>query len=442
MSAPEPLVLTEAPSPRQTLSGLVERVVFHNAENGFCVLRVKLADKREPATLVGECIRIAPGEVVRAEGSWQTNPSFGLQFRATSLVVVPPSTREGIEAYLGSGMIKGIGRGLAKKLVGAFGERVFEVIERQPHRLADVPGIGSGLAQRIVDAWQDQKAVRQIMLFLHSHGLSPLRAARIFEAYGDRKRSKRSAPIPTAWPRTSAASASHRPTSWAKDWVFRPIRRFASRPVCAMRWRKRSAKATAPSPGPSWPKPPHACSRSSVTAIEAILGAEIEAGRLIADQIGGSRLRVPALDPSGRARHRRALTRLQQGRPIWAIDHPERKVVEVERDLTLTLGEGQRAALHQALISKILIITGGPGTGKTTIVRAILQGLRRSAPRCCSRPPQGGLLAASARAPSARPRPCIGCSRRNPAAAFDAAPIVHSPAISWSSTKCRWSTSR
>ena len=136
--------------------------------------------------MVGECARVAPGEVVRADGEWRTSPSYGLQFRARSMVAVPPNTLEGIEAYLGSGMIKGIGRAMAKKLVAAFGDQVFEVIERQPQRLREVPGIGRGLAARIVTAWREQRAVRDIMLFLHSHGLSPLRAARIFEAYGER----------------------------------------------------------------------------------------------------------------------------------------------------------------------------------------------------------------------------------------------------------------
>jgi exodeoxyribonuclease V alpha subunit len=99
-----------SPEPEpQTLSGLVERVVFHNPETGFSVLRVKLAEQRDPVTMVGECARVAPGEVVRATGAWRTSPSYGAQFRASALVAVPPSTLEGIEAYLGSGMIKGIG---------------------------------------------------------------------------------------------------------------------------------------------------------------------------------------------------------------------------------------------------------------------------------------------------------------------------------------------
>ena len=182
----EPFALRPPGPASERLSGLVERVVFHNPATGFCVLRVKLAEQREPATFVGECAQVAPGEVVRAEGSWQTSPSFGPQFRTRAIAVVPPSTTEGMEAYLASGMIKGIGRGFAKKLVAAFGEQVFEVIEHQPERLREVPGIGRGLARRIAQAWGEQKAVREIMLYLHAHGSSPLRAARIYEAYGER----------------------------------------------------------------------------------------------------------------------------------------------------------------------------------------------------------------------------------------------------------------
>ena len=128
-------------------------------------------------------------------------------------------------------MIKGIGRAMAGKLVKAFGEQVFEVIERRPDRLREVPGIGRGLAERITAAWRDQRAVRDIMLFLHSHGLSPLRAARIFEAYGERAIQLVSEPTPIVSRRRSAASASPRPTSSPSASASRAIRRSACAPA-------------------------------------------------------------------------------------------------------------------------------------------------------------------------------------------------------------------
>ena len=361
------------PEPR-TLSGLVERVTFHNAESGFCVLRVKLAEQREPATVVGECARVTPGEVVRATGEWQTSPSYGLQFRARTLVAVPPNTLEGIEAYLGSGMIKGIGRAMAKKLVAAFGDQVFEVIERQPQRLREVPGIGRGLAGRITTAWREQRAVRDIMLFLHSHGLSPLRAARIFEAYGER----------------AIQAVSKNPYRLARD--IRGIG-FQSADELAERLGIASDSPFRLSAGlghvledalgeghcalPHTELIPRAATLLEVdaAAIETALTVEIAAGSLIEDAVDGTPcVFLPATHQAEREIAER-LQALASGRPPWSVEDVEARVGRVERQLALRLAPGQRAALATALASKLLVITGGPGTGKTTLVEAILLGL-------------------------------------------------------------------
>jgi exodeoxyribonuclease V alpha subunit len=122
--------------------GLVDRVTFHNPENGFCVLRVKARGQRDLITLVGRAAMISAGEFVQASGSWINDRTHGVQFRASFLKAAPPTTIEGIEKYLGSGMIRGIGPVYAKKLVRAFGEAVFDVIQQQPDRLREVTGIG------------------------------------------------------------------------------------------------------------------------------------------------------------------------------------------------------------------------------------------------------------------------------------------------------------
>jgi exodeoxyribonuclease V alpha subunit len=128
---------------REPLAGLVERVTFHSAETGFCVLRVKVRGHRDLVTVLGSAADVHAGESIQASGHWQQHRDHGLQFRASFLQVVPPSTIEGIRAYLGSGMIKGIGPHFAGKLVSAFGEAVFDVIESTPHRLLEVDGIGN-----------------------------------------------------------------------------------------------------------------------------------------------------------------------------------------------------------------------------------------------------------------------------------------------------------
>src|SRR5256714_3733845 len=168
----------------EVLAGLVERVPFHNEENGFCVLRVKARGQRDLITVIGHAAMISAGEFVQAGGSWINDRVHGVQFRASFLKVAAPTTVEGIEKYLGSGMIRGIGPVYARKLVRAFGEQVFEIIEQEPARLREVTGIGPKRAGQIIAGWAEQKVIREIMLFLHSNGVGTSRAVRIYKTYG------------------------------------------------------------------------------------------------------------------------------------------------------------------------------------------------------------------------------------------------------------------
>ena len=171
-------------SDREVLAGPVERVTSHNAENGFCVLRFKARGHRELVTVVGHAAAISAGEWVTASGEWVNDRTHGQQFRARFLRTSEPTSVEGIEKYLGSGMIRGIGPVYAKKLVRVFGDKVFDIIEAEPDRLREVDGIGPVRAGRITAAWAEQKVVREIMVFLHSHGVGTARAVRIFKTYG------------------------------------------------------------------------------------------------------------------------------------------------------------------------------------------------------------------------------------------------------------------
>jgi exodeoxyribonuclease V alpha subunit len=168
----------------EVLAGLGERVTFHNEENGFCVLRVKARGQRDLITVLGHAAMISAGEFVQASGTWVNDRTHGVQFRASFLKAAAPTTIEGIEKYLGSGMIRGIGPIYAKKLVRAFGDAVFDIIEQEPGRLREVTGIGPKRAERIVSGWAEQKVIREIMLFLHSNGVGTSRAVRIYKTYG------------------------------------------------------------------------------------------------------------------------------------------------------------------------------------------------------------------------------------------------------------------
>ena len=172
------------PSTQEVLAGLIERVTYHNAENGFCVLRARARGHRDVVTVVGHAASISAGEWMPASGDWVNDRTHGQQFKARFLRTSPPTSADGIEKYLSSGMIRGVGPVYAKKLVRAFGDKVFDIIEATPDRLREVDGIGPVRATSILSAWAEQKAVREIMVFLHSHGVSTARAVRIFKTYG------------------------------------------------------------------------------------------------------------------------------------------------------------------------------------------------------------------------------------------------------------------
>ncbi len=169
----------------ESLSGLTERVTFFNEENGFAVLKVKAKGHRNLVTVIGSLASVSAGEWVTAQGRWVQDKEFGPQFRAEMMSSTAPTTKEGIEKYLGSGMVKGIGPIYAKKLVAKFGENIFDIIETQSARLEDVDGIGPMRRRRIKDAWAEQKVIRNIMVFLHSQGVSTSRAVRIYKTYGE-----------------------------------------------------------------------------------------------------------------------------------------------------------------------------------------------------------------------------------------------------------------
>jgi len=182
-----------------SLVGSVERVTFYNPENGYTVLRLRpehptgihAAPKSSLsfdglATVVGNLPEVSPGEHLRLQGQWDKHPKHGSQFKAEVCEQTLPATVAGIQGYLGSGMIKGIGPKLAERIVGQFQEDTFNVIELSSERLLEVPGIGMDRTRRITAAWEEQKQVKEIMVFLHGHGVSTNLAVKIYKTYGDK----------------------------------------------------------------------------------------------------------------------------------------------------------------------------------------------------------------------------------------------------------------
>ncbi|WP_246602031.1 SF1B family DNA helicase RecD2 [Chloracidobacterium validum] len=168
------------------LVGAVERIAYANPESGYTVLRLRVAGERETLTVVGYFPALSPGVTLRLTGFWITHPTHGAQFKATSHEICQPATLAGIEKYLGSGLIKGVGPVTARRIVAHFKEATLDIIETDIQRLSEVPGIGEKRVNMIAQAWEAQRAVKEVMLFLQSHGVSTHYAAKIYKQYGAR----------------------------------------------------------------------------------------------------------------------------------------------------------------------------------------------------------------------------------------------------------------
>ena len=356
----------------EVLAGSVERVTFHNPENGFCVLRTRARGHRDLVTVVGHAAMVAPGEWITASGEWINDRTHGQQFRARFIRTAEPSSTEGIEKYMGSGMIRGIGPVYARKLVRAFGEKVFDVIEAEPERLREVTGIGRVRAKRITDAWAEQKVVREIMVFLHSHGVGTARAVRIFRTYGA----------------DAVQVMTENPYRLARD-----IRGIGFRTADAIAMKLGIAKTAmirvragigyalteAMDEGhcglPEEELGPLAAGLLEVPddLIRSALDLELSEGAVVADTVEDT----PCIFLGGLYRAERAiagrLLEIASGKLPWALIEPDKALPWVEGKTGLALAPGQAEAVRTALSSKVSVITGGPGVGKTTIVNSILR---------------------------------------------------------------------
>src|SRR5947208_12898598 len=363
---------SQAGEPGEVLAGLVERVVFHNPDSGFCVLGVGARGRREPVTIVGHAPLISAGEFVQASGSWANDRTHGLQFRASFLKATAPTTPAAIEKYLASRMIRGIGPVYAKKLVAAFGDSVFEVIENNPGRLRRVPGIGAKRAKQIAADWAAQRTIREIMLFLHDHGVGTARAVRIHKLYGA----------------DAVRLISQDPYRLARD--VRGIG-FKSADQIAMRlgidksamMRVRAgvsyALAEAMDDGhcglPVEELIPLTEQLLEVSAelVETALSLELQAGAVTADELDGRRCVFLAGLYRAEREIAEKLTALAVGKPPWPLIDADKAIPWVEKRTKLALAQSQIAAVRVALAWKVLVITGGPGVGKTTLVNSILK---------------------------------------------------------------------
>jgi len=361
---------------KDTLIGSIERVTFHNPETGYSVLRVQVGGRHGLVTVVGKLLGLTAGEVVEAQGQWCADPQHGDQFQAETLQVRPPSTLEGIEKYLASGLVKGIGPIYAKKIVALFKERTLQVIDESPAHLSQIKGIGPQRLARIRDSWRQQKAVRGIMLFLHQHGLSTQKAVRIYKTYGDD-----AVRLLLDDPYRLAAEV-HGIGFATADELGRHLgiepgslhrARAALRYTLEVLAKERGHVGV----------PEEEALQQTVQKVaglpEKILHEAIDdlrhRGELVREPHTSTDqawlyLRPLYLAEVGVAR---AIHQLRQGDNPLAHSDPEALVARIESAMQLTLAPQQREALLAATREKVLVVTGGPGVGKTTMVRGLVQ---------------------------------------------------------------------
>ncbi|HUP63610.1 MAG TPA: ATP-dependent RecD-like DNA helicase [Thermoanaerobaculia bacterium] len=354
----------------EELDAVVERVTFQNVESGFCVLRART--KKTICTIVGHLPGAREGDPIRATGVWREDPRYGLQFAAESIVPRRAEGRVQIETFLGSGAIRGVGPSTATLMWTHFREKVFDVLDNEPERLRELPGIGAKRAAMIAASWRTQQSMRDLLVFLADSGIGQSRAARIQKQYGaDAVRLIRENPyrlareirgigFTTADQLAMKLGIARDAPERIRAGVRHVLEDAALEGHCAL--------------------PAAELLRNSIKLLGVAQSAVAEA---VAHEGSERRLAATTLDGAEafalprlfRAEHEvaGALLRLAKGKPPWpGVDIP-RALQWVEKQTGLRLAASQRAAVATVLQSRVAVITGGPGVGKTTLVNSILR---------------------------------------------------------------------
>ncbi len=368
-------MINNVDKPAEIIKGTLKRVRFASENGEFAVCDLDVPEMIVPVTLVGNILATQPGEMVEVVGKWTENAKFGRQFTIERIQTVLPTTREGIEKYLSSGLIEGIGPVLAGRIVAHFGDEALDIIDAEPARIKEVSGIGKVRAERIIDAWQEGRLTRNIMVFLRSHNISANLASKIFKQYGAQ----------------AVDTIMQNPYRLAEDIHgigFRTADAIAQKAGMDTRAMERlragilHCLASAHSDGHMYlPLPILLDQASQLLGVSVeLLGDAIEAlrfeRRVIVEPLGGSEtetapavFRAPAYNVEvDTARH---LRRLIDAPTLLTFGDVRDTLTPIADAMGFELAPAQREAILATFQHKVSVITGGPGTGKTTIIRAV-----------------------------------------------------------------------
>ncbi len=360
----------EALSLSEHLVGSIERVTFHNDETGFCVLRVKARGHRKPVVVVGHAPSVAIGEVVEASGGWLHDRNHGVQFRASELTTTAPTTAEDLQRFLGSGLLKGVGPAVAQRLIASFGSRILDVIEKKPHELTRVHGIGMAKALSIGEAWAEHRALKEIAAFLNAHGIGGFLLTRIYRAYGvgaidiiranpyrlvlDIQGFEFALADQVALQLDVEPTAEIRLQAGLSTILSEAVREGHSGLSAEELLRQASRLLEVPE-----------------SELMPVLTAQCAAGQLVADDLDGRRSIFLKNLYGAELFIAQRLKEIGQGLHPWIGLDPARVIAEAEAAIGVSYSPSQQEALASACRSKVLVVTGGPGVGKTTLIRSL-----------------------------------------------------------------------
>lgn len=368
-----------------TLEGAIERITFHNEENGYTVARLVPDGKDYELTVIGNMLGVQVGEHVRLEGEWMVHGQYGRQFKVERYASVLPATAAGIEKYLGSGLVKGVGPVTAKRIVRKFGAETLTVIDETPERLREVLGVGPKRVTLIKSAWHEQRQIREVMVFLQSHGVSPALAVRIYKHYGDGaagvvtndpyrlardihgigfitadKIARNLGIAPDAPERVAAGVAYTLSRKADEGHVYVPQGELVA-----------EAAKLLEVPAPLAAAAIETLQQEEQVRVEPLAGAAGASGLAEARAVYLTPFYYGEIGVAGRLR--RLMDAVEDRCFVFrSFDWPQGLAV-VQRDTGLRLTAQQQAAVRTALTERVTVMTGGPGTGKTTCTLAIIR---------------------------------------------------------------------
>ena len=363
---------------------VVERITYQNAENGYSVMKVKVKGYDDLVTLVGNLLEVPAGSVLLCEGEWRVDKRYGQQFQCETWEEVMPATAYGIEKYLGSGLVKGIGPKFAKLIVGHFGTDTIEVIETDIERLYEVPGIGKKRVEKISESWEKQKDIKNVMLFLQGFGVSTAYAAKIYRQYGKESIDKvKENPYRLADDIWGIGFKTADGIARKMGYEMNDERRLRSGLIYTLNQLADEGHCYAEE------EQLIATARQLLEAdeecIHTAMTHAIETEDLMLD---GTGIYLPPFYYAECGTANR-LSTLVHTKEVGSIFTARFDLAKLQRETGIEYDEVQVEAIRQAIASKVMVLTGGPGTGKTTTTKAIIAALQSAGMRILLAAPTG-----------------------------------------------------